>query len=62
MPEQQKPKTQPWKAMKSTEEEPNPDFLKMKFDKKAMTGSFGASVTRPMDRDTKYNRQTEESK
>lgn len=47
------PKIQPWKAMKSREEDPIPDLKKGRDDDDDEDHTAqGASVTKPMDRDT----------
>ena len=50
------PKTQPWKSMKSLEEDTNPDLRKLNNYASAEPtgGSTGASVSKPMDRKTEY--------
>ncbi len=52
MPGKLAPKIQPWKALKTLDENRDPDFSKLqKFVSTEPTmGSSGASVSRPMDR------------
>ena len=55
VPQDPSPKIQPWKAMKSLEENTNPDFSKMKeLSTKPTSSTMGASVSKPMDRRTEY--------
>ena len=49
------PGIQPWKAMKTMEENPNPNFDEMKnFRATEPTCGSGSSVSKPMDRRTGY--------
>jgi hypothetical protein len=59
MPTNADEKTQPWKAMKSLDENPKPDFDNMpKFFKSGTTDpKTGASVSKPLDRNTKHETQ-----
>jgi len=54
-------KIQPWKSMKTMEEDPNPDFSKMKaFQSSEPTCGSGSSVSRPMDRRAGYGSSKKE--
>lgn len=50
------PKIQPWKAMKTTEKDEDPDFGKLKnfLGTEPTCGSQGSSVHEPMSRRTGY--------
>lgn len=55
MPDKPTPKIQPWKAMKTMEEDLDPDFGKLKnFQSTEPTCGSGSSVSKPMDRRTGY--------
>lgn len=54
------PKIQPWKALKSLEEDLNPDPVKLRDfqDPQLSSGCGGASVSKPMDRKTMHENVT----
>lgn len=56
MADQQKPKIQPWKAMKTFEEEPNPEFGKLQkfITVQPLMGNGGSTVSRPIYRKTAH--------
>ncbi|KAF2753097.1 hypothetical protein EJ05DRAFT_480617 [Pseudovirgaria hyperparasitica] len=53
MPSENTPKIQPWKALSSLEEADNPDLSERNLRANSPGGGSGASVSKPVDRDTK---------